>query len=69
MPQNEEMKMDYVSMLEDLADEYPEIKEKALDLSSDISDLMPGDEEMPLEGDDSLEDISLEEMPEDELSL
>ena len=67
MPQNEEMKMDYVSMLEDMADEYPTIKEKALDLSSALTDLMPGEEEMPLEEDNM--DISLDEMPGDEEQL
>ncbi len=67
MPQTEEMQMDYVSMLTDLADEYPSIGDKALELSEEISELMPLDDEEPIaEPELNLDEPMLEE---EELSL
>ena len=59
--------MDYVSMLTDLADEYPSIGDKALELSEEISELMPLDDEEPIaEPELNLDEPMLEE---EELSL
>lgn len=56
--------MDFARMLEDLAEEYPEMKDKALDLKDDLSEIMPMEEELPLPE----PELSLEE-DEDELEL
>ncbi|MCH7817286.1 MAG: hypothetical protein IIC60_12025 [Proteobacteria bacterium] len=49
MPRTEEEKMDYANMLDKLASEYPELEESAMQLSSEIEDIMPM-------GDDMMED-------------
>lgn len=67
MPKDMKEMMDYESMLDELAQEYPKIKQQAMDLKDDLMELMPLDaeeEEIEL----SLEEED-EEAPELELSL
>ncbi len=60
MPKSPEEMMNYEEMLDELAAEYPSVEASAMDLKTDLLDLMPGDE-MPAEQDE----LSLEEAPED----
>jgi len=59
---------DYLSMLNDIADEYPSISDKTLELRDDVAELlMPGDDEEPIaEPELNLDEPMLEE---EELSL
>ena len=60
--------MDFESMLDSLAEEYPSIKEQALDLKEEVIDLMPADDSAPIEAPE-LDDLDLGMEPEDELEL
>lgn len=52
--------MNVEAMLQEIAQQYPEIEEKAMDLKDDIMGLM---------GDEELEEAPLEEGPADDLEL
>ena len=56
MPQSPEAILDYEAMLEELADVYPQLKSKAMELKDDVMDLMPEDEEPVMEPELDLEE-------------
>lgn len=57
------MEIDFTKILDDLADKYPQVKKQALELKSDVMDLMP--EEEP----EKEPDLSLDEEDDMELEL
>ena len=60
----EEKEMDYGQMLEELAEVYPQLESKVMELKEDIMELMPEEEapieEPMLELDEEEEEIELE---------
>lgn len=70
MPQSPEEKMDYSMMLEELADQYPELKKKAMELKDDVMELMPEmDMEEEMQAPIEVPELDLEDEEEDEIEL
>ncbi len=66
MPESPEAAMNYESMLEELANEYPELQDKALELKDDILEMMPEEDMEPVEEPDLELDLPEED---EEISL
>jgi len=56
---------DYAAMLDDLANEYPELEKKVMDLQADVAELMSSDEESP----EALPELSLGPDEEEEITF